>query len=176
MATVHSVRLPRESVSYAALAEVDSDETAARQQCASVLALRRATRLTRAGEFRYWFGLAAVECLLIVYLGGVRLDAQNLAQCTALSAFTMATHYAVAASEGWIRFDTLISCKKQLLMMLTTRCQSGVVCIHVRKTKHRVRRAAAVHESGRQCTVERQCMEIQCMDLRSQYTEEEVDN
>ena len=121
--------------------------------------------------------IALVECLLIVYLGGVKLDAQNLAQCTALSAFTMAaTHYAVAATNGCICVNRLHACTQQLLMMLTTSCQSGVVCIDMQKTKHRARRAVAVHESGRQCTGRCQCMEIQCMDLRTQYTEKEVDN
>ena len=43
-------------------------------------------------------------------------------------------------------------------------------------TKHQMRRAAGVHERGPKCTVRRQCMEIQCMDLRSQYTEKEVIN
>ena len=117
-----------------------------------------------------------MECLVIDNLGGVRLDAQNLAQCTALSAFTMVTHYVVAASDGWIGLDRLYTCTQQLLMMLTTSCQSGLVCIDVRKTKHRAHQAAAVHESERKCTVRRQCMEIQCMDLRSQYTEDEVIN
>ena len=55
-------------------------------------------------------GLTAVECLAIDNLGGVRLDAQNLAQCTALSAFTMVTHYVVAASDVWIGLDRLNSC------------------------------------------------------------------
>ena len=53
-----------------------------------------------------------VECLLVDNLGGVVLDNQNHAKCTAWLAFTMVSRCAVAASDGyaWIRTTTLPIC------------------------------------------------------------------
>ena len=69
--------------------------------------------------------ICTVECLVIDNLGGVRLDAQNIAQCTALSAFTMVTHYAVAASDGWIGEDRLKACTQPLLVIAVVWCERG---------------------------------------------------
>ena len=64
----------------------------------------------------------SVKCLLNDNLGGVVLVKRNNAKCTAWLAFTMVPRCAVAASMGWIRWDTLNACTNLLEAVARRRC------------------------------------------------------
>ena len=67
----------------------------------------------------------SVKCLLIDNLGGVVLVKRNNAKCTAWLAFTMVPRCTVAASMGWIRWDTLNACTNLLEAVARRRCGDG---------------------------------------------------